>query len=226
MFGTTRSRKIYRNEGNKGPKYIPLISPLRRDEEAIVKVSLRSTIQLIRQGFPWIPPFPTPPLTSSPSPPTSPLPPPPPPRFSMENTVKFPLLKGLGNEDPYQFWFVVRAVWEAQGVTDDHIKKVTLVSALQDRALTWYIKYSNDNLNAGVADIQATLDREFSRPKSEAQAIVGFKNIVMWPGETPWELDQRLKCQIHEANMNLTNGKHCEWFVASLLPHLRSALSQ
>ena len=85
----------------------------------------------------------------------------------MENSVKLPLFKGLGNEDPDQFWFVVKAVWEAQGVTNDHIKKATLVSALQDHALTWYIKYSNDNPNAGVADIQTTLNKEFSRPKSE-----------------------------------------------------------
>jgi len=73
----------------------------------------------------------------------------------------------------------VRAVWEAQGVTDDHIKKATPVSALQDCALTWYIKYSNDNLSIGEADIQATINREFSRPKSKAQWIVGFKEIVM-----------------------------------------------
>jgi len=45
-------------------------------------------------------------------------------------------------------------------------------------------------------------------------------------GKTPWELDQRLKCMIREANMNLTDGQHRKWFVASLLPHLRSALSQ
>ena len=77
------------------------------------------------------------------------------------------MFKALGNEDLDQFWFIVRAVWEAQGVTDDHIKKVTLVSALQDRALTWYIKYSNGNSNAGVTYIQATLNREFSRLKSE-----------------------------------------------------------
>ena len=86
----------------------------------------------------------------------------------MVNTVKFPLFKGLGNEDPDQFWFIVRAVWEAQGVIDDHIKEVTLVSALQDHMLTWYIKYSNDNPNARVADIQAALNREFCRPKYEA----------------------------------------------------------
>jgi len=30
---------------------------------------------------------------------------------------------------------------------------------------------------------------------------------------------------IHEAKMDLIDGQHCEWFVASLLPHLRSALS-
>ena len=67
--------------------------------------------------------------------------------------MKFPLFKGLGNEDPDQFWFVVRVVWEAQGVTDDHIKKATLVSALQDRELNWYIKYSKNNLNARVVVI-------------------------------------------------------------------------
>jgi len=48
----------------------------------------------------------------------------------------------------------------------------------------------------------------------------------MWPSETPWDLDKRLKSTIHEANMTLTNGKHWAWFVASLTPHLRMTLSQ
>ena len=48
----------------------------------------------------------------------------------------------------------------------------------------------------------------------------------MKPRETPWDLDQRLKCMIREANMNLTDRQRREWFVASLLPHLRVALSQ
>jgi len=119
----------------------------------------------------------------------------------------------------------VRVVWKAQDVTDDNIKKAKLVSALQDHALTWYIKYSSDNLNARVAYIQEALNREFSRPKYEVQSIMRFKEITMLPGEIPWELDQRLKCTICEANMNLTDGQHRKWFVASLLPHLRSALS-
>lgn len=48
----------------------------------------------------------------------------------------------------------------------------------------------------------------------------------MLPDEIPWDLDQRLKSMIHEANMMLTDAQHCVWFVASLTPHLRTALSQ
>ena len=81
--------------------------------------------------------------------------------------MKLPLFKGLGNEDSDQFWFIVKVVWEAQGITGDHIKKSTLVSALQDCALTWYIKYSNDNPNARLVEIQTVLNKEFSRPKSK-----------------------------------------------------------
>ena len=36
---------------------------------------------------------------------------------------------------------------------DDNIKKATIVSALQDRVLTWYIKHSNDHPNTGIAEI-------------------------------------------------------------------------
>ena len=48
----------------------------------------------------------------------------------------------------------------------------------------------------------------------------------MLPGETPLDLDQRLKSMIREANMTLMDGKHCAWFVSSLTPHLRTTLSQ
>ena len=48
----------------------------------------------------------------------------------------------------------------------------------------------------------------------------------MLPSKTPWELDQRLKGMIREAKMALTDGKHHAWFLASLTPHLRMALSQ
>jgi len=121
---------------------------------------------------------------------------------------------------------MVRAIWEAQGVVEENIKKATLVSVLEDRTLTWYIKHSNYHPNAGIANIQAVLNGEFNRPKSETQSIIRFKEIAMLPSETPWDLDQKLKSMIREANMTLTDGQHCTWFVASLTPHLRTALLQ
>jgi len=48
----------------------------------------------------------------------------------------------------------------------------------------------------------------------------------MLPGETSWDLDQRLKITIREANITLTDAQHCTWFVVSLTTHLRMALSQ
>lgn len=42
----------------------------------------------------------------------------------------------------------------------------------------------------------------------------------------PWELDQRLKCVIHEANMHLTDSQNHKWFIALLMPHLRISLLQ
>jgi len=69
------------------------------------------------------------------------------------SVIKLLVLRGVGNEDLNQFLFMVREMWEAQGVIDENIKKATLVSMLQDHALTWYIKHSNDHPNARITEI-------------------------------------------------------------------------
>lgn len=81
----------------------------------------------------------------------------------------------------------------AQNIMDDHINKAKLVTSLQDRTLTWYIKYCIDNPLASLEDSQTPLNKEFSRPKFELQSVVGFQEIMWGPSETPLELDQRLK---------------------------------
>jgi len=102
----------------------------------------------------------------------------------MESAIKLPIFKGVGSEETDQFWFVIKAIWDTQGVTNDNINKAMLVSALQDHTRTWYIKHSNDHPNVGIVDIQVPLDKEFSRMKLEEQPVVGFKEIAMLPGET------------------------------------------
>lgn len=128
-----------------------------------MRLSPRSAVWLIKLCFPLIPPPSMPPptsLTSNPSFPTpSPPPPMPPLKIGMVSAVKLPVFRGAGNEEPGQFWFLVKVVWEAQGIMDDNIKKATLVSTLQDCALTWYIMYSSNHPNMGIAAIQDALDK-------------------------------------------------------------------
>lgn len=160
MSGTTWSGKVYK--GIEGLGNSPLISPPQASKEEHTWVSVRSAVSLIRQCIPQLSSPLMPPLMSPPSPPSSPTPPPPNHKFSMVSAIKLRVFRGVGNEDPYQFWFVVRTMWEVHGVTNENIKKATLVSVLQDRTLTWYIKHSNDHPNAGIAEIQIVLNIEFS----------------------------------------------------------------
>jgi len=43
----------------------------------------------------------------------------------MENSVNIHVFKGTGNEDLDEFWFLVKVVWESQGIMDDQMKKET-----------------------------------------------------------------------------------------------------
>ncbi len=55
-----------------------------------------------------------------------------------------------------------------------------------------------DHTLAMLEDTKDSLKKDFSKPKSHSQSIVGFKKITMSTGEMPWQLDQRLKCVIRE----------------------------
>jgi len=48
------------------------------------------------------------------------------------------------------------------------MKKVQLVTALQDRALSWYIKYNTTNLVVSSKDTKDALNNEFKKSKSQA----------------------------------------------------------
>lgn len=151
MSRVTWSRRGYR--GTEGLENSPLISRSQESEEELVGLSPRSIVRLIKQRIPLIPSPSTPSPTSPTSNLSSPTPPPPTPRVGMASAIKLPVSRGIGNEEPDTFWFMVKAVLEAQGITDDNIKKANLVSALQDHALTWYIKHSSDHSNEGITKI-------------------------------------------------------------------------
>ena len=46
------------------------------------------------------------------------------------------------------------------------MKKAQLVTTLQDKALTWYIKYNTTNPTMSLKDTKDALNNEFRNPKS------------------------------------------------------------
>lgn len=223
------SRVMWRIRGYHGTGGIEnnlLASISWESEEELTRFSPGSVVWLIREHFPLIPPTSMPPPTSPTSNPSTLTPTPIASKIRMASSVKLLIFKGARNEERGRFWFMIKSVWNSQGITNDNIKKATLVSVFQHHSLTWYMKYSRDHPTKGITTIKNALNKEFGNPKLGAHSAIGFKDIVMMPRETPWNLDQTLKSVICEANMKQTNEQHCTWFMASLTPHLRMAMSK
>ena len=106
----------------------------------------------------------------------------------MNDDIKLPVFKGIGWEDPEQFWFLCEAVWTAKNIMDPDIRRAQLVTSFRERALTWFMKFSSTQ-NHVLADIKTTLIREFKKPKSESQCITELKEIQQRRGESVWDFD-------------------------------------
>lgn len=150
MSRVTRSEKGYR--GTRGVENSPLASISGESEEELARFSLGSAVRLIRECFPLIPPpsMPTPASpTSNPSTPTpTPPPPPPPPKVEMASAIKLPVFKGAGNEEPGWFWFVIRYVWDAQGVEEvNPLCRQRLPECLSQKPITWQIQNHTTKLS-------------------------------------------------------------------------------
>lgn len=137
-----------------------------------------------------------------------------------------PIFKGKGPKDLDQFWFVAKVVWKAQQIDDNDMKKEQLITTLQDRALSWYIKNNMVNPVASLVATKNTLNVEFKKPKLQSQCITKIKEIKQVVNEIAWDVDQRLKCLIGQANFHISNELHKEWYIATLFPHLILPLSQ
>ena len=41
----------------------------------------------------------------------------------VNDDIKLPVFKGLGSEDPEQFWFLCEAVWTAKSIIDENTRR-------------------------------------------------------------------------------------------------------
>ena len=80
--------------------------------------------------------------------------------------------------------------------------------------------------NHALDDIKATMIKEFKNPKSESQCITELKEIQQRQGESVWDFDQRFKVLLDQVSFTIGPAQHKEWFIAALLPHIRTPLMQ
>jgi hypothetical protein len=72
--------------------------------------------------------------------------------------------------------------------------------------------------------IKNALITEFKKPKSKSQCITEMKEIKQKVAEPVWEFDQRFKTLTGRLSFQISNEKNKEWFIVSLLPHIRVPL--
>jgi len=59
-----------------------------------------------------------------------------------------------------------------------------------------------------LKDTKYVLNNEFKKPKSQAQSVTKVKEIKKRVNESAWYFDQRLKCLLQQANLQISDEKH------------------
>jgi hypothetical protein len=75
-------------------------------------------------------------------------------------------------------------------------------------------------------EIKTALIAEFKKPNSELQCITELKEIKQKIPEPVWEFYQRFKTLTGHLSFQIPDEKNKEWFISSLLPHIRVPLMQ
>ena len=91
----------------------------------------------------------------------------------------YPKFSGRGNDDVEQHWYLCEAIWRARQ-TPDAGKMIEFQATHRDRALHWFIKWSEAHQNLAIADVKRRFVKEFKLPQTDQQ---GLSEI--------WEIKQR-----------------------------------
>jgi hypothetical protein len=67
---------------------------------------------------------------------------------------------------------------------------------------------------------------EFKKSKLELQCITELKEIKQKVVEPVWEFDQRFKTLTGHLSFHIPDEQNKEWFIVSLLPHIKVPLMQ
>lgn len=117
-------------------------------------------------------------------------------------------------------------MYKSQQIKNYDLKKVQLLIALQDRALSSYITYCLTHLVETLKDTKDALNNEYRKHKLQAESITKVKEIKKNVNESMWNFDQRLKWMLQQANIQITDAQQKDWYIIFLSPNLKFPLSQ
>ena len=72
----------------------------------------------------------------------------------------------------------------------------------RDRALNWFMKYSNGKMRT-LVEVRIALSSEFKKSKLESQCITKLKEIKQKPTESVWEFDQKFKTLLDQVSFDI-----------------------
>jgi hypothetical protein len=139
----------------------------------------------------------------------------PPRRNRMGDDIKLPVFKRTRLEDLEHHWFLCDVVWSVKQVVDDAIKMDQLTTTFRERALNWFMKYSNGQVRT-LPEVKDAMIVELKKPKSESECITELKEIKQKPNESVWEFDQKFKTLLSQVSFDIDAQQHREWFIAAL----------
>ena len=143
----------------------------------------------------------------------------------MADDIKLPIFRGTRLEDPNQHWFLCKAVWNVKQVTNNNVKMAQFTTTFRDRALNWFMKYSNGQTRT-LVEIRVALSSKFKEPRSKSQCITELKEIKQKQTKFVWEFDQKFKTLLDQVSFDIAPQQHQKWFIFVLLPHTRLSVMQ
>ena len=114
-------------------------------------------------------------------------------------------------------------MWDAANVTDEDKQIAQFASALRKRVLTWYMNFT-ESQNRSKAKIKASFLALFKMKDIAHLAAQKPKDIKQRLGELVREYDKRFKDLLSQIPANIDANLLVQWYVASLLHHVRALL--
>ena len=104
-----------------------------------------------------------------------------------------------------------------------------MIMNLRGHGIDWFMKFyivppgtSQKNLE----EIRVAMIFEFIKPKYESQCITEIKEIKQALAKSVWDSDQQFKTLMAKVSFQILDVNHKEWFISTLLPHIRGPLMQ